>query len=291
VKFACIKAEKANFPVRMMCRLLEVSSSGFYAWWKRGPSTRALEDQRLALEVAEVHLRSRRRYGSPRVHRELQARGIRIGRKRVARLMYLQRLAARPKRRIRRTTDSTHTKAPAPNLLGRNFVATAPDRVWVTDITYSWTKEGWLYLAAVIDLFSRRVVGWAVSERIDAALCCQAMRNALLSRRPAPGLILHSDRGGQFVSKDFVKLAEEHGVVQSRSRKGDCWDNAVAESFNGTIKAELIEEEEFATRAQCKRALFEYIEGFYNSSRLHSYLGYVSPSVFERLAAAQRLAA
>lgn len=291
MKFACIEAEKANFPVRLMCRMLQVSRSGFYAWAKRGPSKRALEDQRLAVEVAEVHRRSRRRYGSPRVHRELLARGLRIGRKRVARLMRMQMLAARPKRRFRRTTDSTHTRPPAPNLLERRFFASAPNLIWVADITYIWTNEGWLYLAAIIDLFSRRVVGWAVSERIDAALCCKAMHNALLSRRPAPGLILHSDRGSQFVSKDFVKLVEDHGVVQSMSRKGDCWDNAVAESFNGTIKAELIEEEEFATRAQCKWALFEYIEGFYNSVRLHSYLGHVSPSVFERLAAAKRMAA
>lgn len=291
MKFACIEAEKANFPVRLMCRMLEVSRSGFYAWAKREPSKRALEDQQLALKVAEVHLQSGRRYGSPRVHRKLRAWGIRVGRKRVARLLCEQNLVARPKRRFRRTTDSSRTRAPAPNLLERNFAATVPDQIWVTDITYIWTKEGWLYLAAVIDLFSRRVVGWAVSERIDAALCCEALRRALVSRRPAPGLVLHSDRGSQFVSKDFVKLVEAHGVVQSMSRKGDCWDNAVAESFIGTIKAELIEEEEFATRAQCKRALFEYIEGFYNSSRLHSYLDYVSPSEFERLAAAQPMAA
>ncbi len=290
MKFACIEAEKANFAVRLMCRMLEVSPSGFYAWSKREPSERALDDQRLAIEVAEVHKRSRRRYGSPRVHRELQNGGKRISRKRVARLMRTQGLVARPKRRFRRTTDSTHGKPPAPNLLERNFVAGAPDRVWVTDITYIWTKEGWLYLAAVIDLFSRRVVGWAVSERIDAALCCEAVRNALLLRRPAPGLILHSDRGSQFVSKDFVKLVEAHRIVQSMSRKGDCWDNAVAESFNGTIKGELVEEEDFATRAEARRAIFEYIEGFYNSTRLHSYLGYASPAVFEEVALAETLA-
>lgn len=291
MKFTCIEAEKANFPVRLMCRMLAVSPSGFYAWSRREPSKRALDDQRLAVEVAEVHKRSRCRYGSPRIHRELRTAGKRIGRKRVARLMRKQGLVARPKRRFRRTTDSTHGNQPAPNLLERNFVATAPDQTWVTDITYIWTKEGWLYLAAVIDLFSRRVVGWAVSERIDAKLCCEAMRNALLSRRPAPGLILHSDRGSQFVSKDFVKLVDGHGVVQSMSRKGDCWDNAVAESFNGTIKGELVEEEDFTTRAQARRAIFEYIEGFYNSIRLHSYLGYVSPAVFERLAVAEALAA
>lgn len=291
MKFACIEAEKANFPVRLMCRMLEVSHSGFYAWLDREPSNRSREDQRLAAEVAAAHKRSRRRYGSPRIHRELRTAGTRIGRKRVARLMCAQGLVARPKRRFRRTTDSSHGKPPAPNLLERNFAVAAPDQVWVTDITYIWTKEGWLYLAAVIDLFSRRVVGWAVSERIDAALCCEALRNALLARRPAPGLILHSDRGSQFVSKEFVKLVVDHGVVQSMSRKGDCWDNAVAESFNGTIKGELVEEEDFTTRAQAKRAIFEYIEGFYNSTRLHSYLGYVSPAVFERVAAAEALAA
>ena len=291
MKFACIKAEKANFPVRLMCRMLEVSPSGFYAWLDREPSNRALEDQHFAAKVAAVHKRSRRRYGSPRIHRELRTAGTRIGRKRVARLMCAQGLVARPKRRFRRTTDSSHGRPPAPNLIERNFVVAAPDRVWVTDITYIWTKEGWLYLAAVIDLFSRRVVGWAISERIDAALCCRAMRNALLSRRPGPGLILHSDRGSQFVSKDFVRLLDDHGVIQSMSRKGDCWDNAVAESFNGTIKAELVEEEDFVTRLEARRAVFEYIEGFYNSTRLHSFLGHVSPAEYERLALADAPAA
>ena len=291
MKFACIQEEKANFPVRLMCRVLEVSPSGFYAWVKRAPSKRALEDQLLSAKIAAVHKRSRRRYGSPRIHRELRNTGTRTGRKRVARLMRAEGYVARPKRQFRRTTDSTHGTPPAPNLLRRNFVALAPNRIWVTDITYIWTKEGWIYLVVVIDLFSRRVVGWALSERIDAALCCKAMRNALLSRRPAPGLILHSDRGSQFVSKDFVGLLDDHGVIQSMSRKGDCWDNAVAESFNGTIKAELVEEEDFVTRLQARRAVFEYIEGFYNSTRLHSFLGYVSPAEFERLAALQVLAA
>lgn len=291
MKFACIQAEKANFPVRLMCRMLEVSPSGFYAWSGRKPSKRAIEDQRLGAKVAAVHKQSRRRYGSPRIHRELRAVGTRIGRKRVARLMGAQGLVARPKRRFRRTTDSSHGRPPAPNLLGRRFVTNAPDNAWVTDITYLWTKEGWLYLAAVIDLFSRRVVGWAISERIDAALCCKAVRNALISRQPAPGLIVHSDRGSQFASRDFVDLLDAHGAIQSMSRKGDCWDNAVAESFNGTIKAELVEEEEFDTRLEARRAVFEYIEGFYNSIRLHSFLGYVSPAMFEKLAAREALAA
>jgi len=173
----------------------------------------------------------------------------------------------------------------------RKFDAAAPDTIWVTDITYIWTREGWLYLVAILDLFSRRVVGWAIGERIDAALCCTAMRMALRSRRPGPGLILHSDRGSQFVSREFVQLLDLHGVTPSMSRKGDCWDNAVAESFWSTIKAELIEDEIFATRAEGKRAVFEYIEGFYNSTRRHSHLGYVSPAEFERLAAGKRLAA
>lgn len=291
MKFACIQAEKANFPVRLMCRMLEVSPSGFYAWSERKPSKRAIEDQRLGAKVAAVHKQSQRRYGSPRIHRELRAVGTRIGRKRVARLMGAQGLVARPKRRFRRTTDSSHGRPPAPNLLKRRFVTNAPDNAWVTDITYLWTKEGWLYLAAVIDLFSRRVVGWAISERIDAALCCKAVRNALISRQPAPGLIVHSDRGSQFASRDFVDLLDAHGAIQSMSRKGDCWDNAVAESFNGTIKAELVEEEEFDTRLEARRAVFEYIEGFYNSIRLHSFLGYVSPAMFEMLAAREALAA
>lgn len=291
MKFACIQAEKANFPVRMMCRLLGVSRSGYYAWAKRGPSRRSREDQQLALKVAEVFRKSRQRYGSPRIHQELRAAGTPIGKKRVARLMVALDLVARPKRRFRKTTDSSHGKPPAPNLLGRNFTALAPDLVWVADITYIWTREGWLYLAAVVDLYSRRVVGWALGERIDAELCCKALRSALQTRRPAPGLIIHSDRGSQFASADFVCLLGAHGAVQSMSRKGDCWDNAVAESFNGTLKAELVEEADFTTRHEAKRAIFEYIEGFYNTTRRHSYLGYVSPAQFEKLTTAERLAA
>ena len=293
MRFAFIDAEKACFPVAALCRLLEVSRSGFYAWAERPESQRERSDRALAVEVAAVHAKSKRRYGSPRVHRDLKAQGHRVGEKRIARLMRQEGLAARRKKRFVRTTDSKHAHPVAENILARDFLPQEPNAKWAGDITYIWTAEGWLYLAVVLDLFSRRVVGWAVSERIDRQLVLDAL-GAALHGRPAPQLY-HSDRGSQYASENYRQLLEERGITCSMSRKGNCWDNACVESFFSSLKMELVYERDvvFATRSEAKSALFEYIEVFYNRRRRHSALGYVSPAEFERAAetAATRQAA
>jgi putative transposase len=282
VKFAFIEAEKARWPVAPMCEVLSVSRSGFYAWRSRLPSAREREDRRLAVEIASIHAESRRRYGSPRVHAELRERGSGAGRKRIARLMREQGLRARQKRRFRTTTDSRHDLPIADNVLDRRFEASEPNAVWVTDITYLWTDEGWLYLVVILDLFSRRVVGWSMSDRITRQLTLDALEMALLRRRPPHGLIHHSDRGSQFASGDYRRMLAEHGIVCSMSRRGNCWDNAVAESFFSSLKIELVYETEWSTRAEARSDVFEYLEGFYNGQRRHSSLGYLSPVAFER---------
>jgi transposase InsO family protein len=282
VRFAFIEAEKAVFPITQSCAVLGVSRAGFYAWRGRSLGERAAADQRLAVEVAAIHTESQRRYGSPRVHRELRARGQHVGRKRVARLMRRQGLRARVPRRFRTTTDSRHTLPIAPNILARRFEAAAPNRVWVTDITYLWTLEGWLYLVVILDLFSRRVVGWAMSERLTRHLALDALTMALTHRQPAHGLVHHSDRGSQYASHEYRRLLAAHGIVCSMSRRGDCWDNAVAESFFSTLKLELVYESAWRTRAEARAAVFDYVEVFYNGTRLHSSLDYLSPVAFER---------
>lgn len=283
MRFAFIEAEKACFPVAMMCRVLEVSRAGFYAWRRRPEAARVAEDRRLAVEVAAIYAESRQRYGSPRVHAELRSRGKATSRKRVAKSMRRQGLRARCKRRFRTTTDSAHEFPVAKNILKRNFEAAAPNRTWVTDITYIWTQEGWLYLAVILDLYSRRVVGWAMSERITRRLALDALSMALSRRQPPRGLIHHSDRGSQYASRDYRRTLAANNVVCSMSRRGDCWDNAVAESFFSTIKIELVYETEWATRAEARTAIFEYLEVFYNGERRHSSLGYMSPAAFERM--------
>jgi putative transposase len=286
VKFALIDAEEARFPIRFMCEQLDVSRSGFYAWRQRKPSSRKSEDVLLGVEVAAAHQASGKRYGSTRVHKELLAAGRRTSRKRVARLMRKQKLVARPqrlKKRYVRTTDSNHAFPIAPDLVGRDFSAQAPNKIWVTDITYIWTNEGWLYLAAIVDLYSRRIVGWATSEKIDTKLCLAALRQSILERRPAPGLIHHSDRGSQYASEEYRQALAANGVVCSMSRKGNCLDNAAAESLWSTIKAELVELTDFPSRAVARRQLFEYIEVFYNRRRLHSSIDYRSPVTYESL--------
>lgn len=283
MKFAFIHAEKALFPVATLCRHLEVSRSGYYAWAARPESSRKRSDRALAVAVAAVHHESKRRYGSPRVHRELRARGHRVGEKRVARLMRQEGLAARSKKRFVRTTDSRHAHPVAENILARDFHPQEPNAKWAGDITYVWTAEGWLYLAVVLDLFSRRVVGWAVSERIDRQLVLAALGSALHGR-PAP-LLHHSDRGSQYASEDYRRALKEKGITCSMSRKGNCWDNACVESFFSSLKMELVYEGDvFPTRAAASSALFEYVELFYNRRRRHSALGYVSPAEYERAA-------
>lgn len=289
MKFSFIDAKKACFPVASLCRHLGVSRSGYYAWAKRPESARKKSDRALSVEVVAVHQESRGTYGAPRVHAELKARGRRVARKRVARLMRQAGVRARVPRRFVRTTDSAHSHPVAPNTLERNFLPEEPNRTWVGDITYIWTDEGWLYLAVLLDLFSRKVVGWAMGEKIDRGLVLCALDMALLDR-PAPELH-HSDRGSQYASEDYRRLLEERGIECSMSRKGNCWDNAVAESFFSTLKLELVYATRFKTREEAKRALFEYMEVFYNRKRRHSSLGYVSPVEFERVVASSRLAA
>lgn len=281
MRFEFIHTEKATFPVSVMCNVLEVSRSGYYAWVERPKAKRELDDEQLAVAITAIHHRSRGTYGSPRVHAELRAEDHSVSRKRVERLMRELGLQARTRRRYRVTTDSEHSNPVAPNLLARQFAADEPNVAWVTDITYVWTDEGWLYVAAILDLFSRRVVGWAVSERITRELTLEALDMALVHRRPPAGLLHHSDRGCQYASHDYRAALEKRGFVCSMSRKGNCWDNAVAESFFATLKVELVYRSRFATRDAAKRALFEYIETFYNRRRRHSALGYLSPIDFE----------
>lgn len=281
MKFTFILAKAVAFPVALMCRLLGVSKSGFYAWRDRPDSARSRDDARLAVDIAAVHKRSRGRYGSPRVHAELCASGVRLGRKRVERLMREQGLRARPRRRFRKTTDSQHADPIAPNLLERNFEATAPNQVWVTDVTYVPTSEGWLYLAVILDLYARRVVGWAASEANDTELALDALSKATSSRQPPRGLVHHSDRGSPYASADYRGALDASGIVPSMSRKGDCWDNAVAESFFSTLKVELVHEEKYETRSAAIASIGDYIQSFYNLERRHSLLDYVSPVEFE----------
>lgn len=281
MKFDFIAAEKAVYPVGVLCDVLEVSRSGYYAWTKREPPARALSDAQLKAEIAAVHRQSRGTYGSPRVHAELRSKGARVSRKRVERLMREDGIQARRKRPFRRTTDSNHTQPIAPNVLDRQFDVKAPNHAWVTDVTYIPTDEGWLYLAAILDLFSRRVVGWATSATNDRALALDALEHALRTRRPVAGLLHHSDRGSPYASEDYRAALARRGIVASMSRTGDCWDNAVAESFFATLKAELVDHERYPTRVAATASIGDYLESFYNPARRHSYLGYVSPVEFE----------
>jgi putative transposase len=284
VKYACIEAHRELFEVSLMCRVLDVSRSGFYAAHRRGVRQRELDDQRLRLEIRSIHRASRRRYGSPRVHEELKATGIHCGRKRVERLMREDGLRAKRRRRFRSTTNSAHAHPIAPNLLARRFDPVevgGVNQVWAADITYVPTREGWLYLAIVLDLGSRRLVGWAMKDTLEASLATDALRMALLRRQPGPGLVHHSDRGVQYASGEYQALLSDHGITCSMSRKGDCWDNAVAESFFATLEWELIEESDWHTHAEAKRAIFEFLEIWYNHRRRHSALAYRTPAEYE----------
>lgn len=286
MKYACIACYRGEFKVRLMCRVLSVSPSGFYASERRSPSEHALKDQMLSREILRAHKKSRRTYGSPRVHRELKANGIAVGEKRVARLMRQGGIKGKQRRRFRVTTDSSHTHPVPPNVLNRQFSpesAEGLNRVWVSDITYVWTNEGWLYLSAILDLCSRFVVGWSMRHTMDKGLTLSALQMALARRRPLPGVLHHSDRGAQYASTDYRSMLEQHGMECSMSRKGDCWDNAVAESFFATIKRELIDGSRWRTREEARAAIFEYIEVWYNRERRHSSLGYVSPTEYERI--------
>lgn len=287
MRFRFVEDHREVFPVRVMCSVLRVSASGYYAWRSRPESARATANRALVEDIRRVHASSRRRYGSPRVHASLRTEGKRVGRNRVARLMRRHGIQAHRRRQFRKTTDSDHAFPPAPNLLARQFAsAVAPNQVWLADMTYIATGEGWLYLAVVLDLFSRRVVGWAMSETMPQELTLAALRMAITNRRPGPGLLHHSDRGSQFAAHDYRRVLDAHGMRCSMSRKGDCWDNAPMESFFGSLKTELDGDGPFETRQAARTALFGFIESFYNRQRLHSAIGYTTPVNKEDLAAA-----
>ncbi len=280
--FELVDAEKANYPVAVLCEVLEVSRSGFYARKTRPTSARSRADAQLAVEIAAAHRKSGRRYGSPRVHRALRKRGVRVGKKRVERLMRDGGLVGRRKRPFRHTTDSRHASPIAPNVVARDFEPSAPNRVWAGDVTYIATAEGWSYLAVLLDSFSRRVVGWAMSATNDTALALAALERGIRSRHVVlPGLVHHSDRGSPYASDDYRAALAARGMVASMSRRGDCWDNAVAESFFATLRAELVDDEHYASRDAAEASISDYIERFYNVERLHSHLDYVSPIEFE----------
>jgi transposase InsO family protein len=283
VKFRLVQAEKAHFPIELMCRVLEVSRSGYYAWVKRAESKRERENRRLKVEVSAAFEENKRRYGSPRIKRVLASRGVAAGRHRIARLMKEAGLRARPKRRFVVTTNSRHGRSVAPNLVQRQFKPKAANQLWASDLTYIATREGWLYLTVVLDLYSRRVVGWSVDETMEARCTARALQHALDARKPAAGLVFHSDRGVQYASAEVTSMLSQHGLVPSMSRAGNCWDNAVVESFFSTLKTEL--GDSFPSRESARYALFEYLNVFYNRRRLHSTLGYLSPQQYEEKAA------
>jgi len=283
------------WPIMVQCRVLQVSASGYHQHRLRqaadvGPNQphRRLNDRALAVHIKAVFAEMKGAYGWPRIWRALAARGIRAGKERVRRMMKACGLRARGKRRFKATTNSAHDLPVAPNLLARNFAVDAPNRVWTGDITYIWTEEGWLYLAVVIDLFNRQVVGFACAPRMTRALVIDALRMAWFRRQPAAGLIFHSDRGSQYASKDFTKLLASFNMKASMSRKGDCWDNAVTETLFGSLKVERLHGMRFSTRRQAKDEVMDWIT-FYNHRRLHSTLGYTSPMAFEQKWLAEKI--
>ena len=282
MKYVFIRDHQGAFSVDLMCRTLEVGSSGYYAWLKRPESSRNRENRQLLMEIKAVHSKSRQTYGSPRIHAELNETGRACSKYRIARLMRQHGIVSKHKRKFRVTTNSSHSFPIAGNLLQRRFNVSRPGQCWVSDITYIPTREGWLYLAVTLDLFHRKVVGWAMDRWITRWLVMKALNMAIQNGSLKPGLIHHSDRGVQYACNDFQALLKVHGIECSMSRKGDCWDNAVAESFFHTLKVELIHGKIYDTRQQAKMAIFEYIEVFYNRQRRHSYLGYLSPEDFEK---------
>ena len=282
MRFRFIEDRRAHYPVRVMCRVLEVSPAGYYAWRSRPESSRSIANRELLANIKRVHRDSHGRYGSPRIHVELrtQGHGSSLGRiERQMRYHGIRAIMARPRRCS--TTDSGHGFPIAPNLLGRNFSAAGRNQIWLADITYIETGQGWLYLAAVLELYSRRIVGWAMADHLRAELPLAALRMAIKEQRPDAGLIHHSDRGVQYASAEYRKMMQAAGLTASMSRKADCYDNAPMESFFHTLKTELVHHRHYATRAEARRDIFACIEGFYNRTRRHSAIGYISPIEME----------
>jgi putative transposase len=280
VRYGQIEALRQDYPAAALCRLLGVSESGYHAWRKRPPSARARQEARLEMEIRAAHQRTRETCGPERLQAELSDHGVRVGIHRIKRIRKKLGLRCRQKRKFKATTDSKHALPVAPNVLERQFTVEAPNRAWVTDITYIATDEGWLYLAGVKDLFSGEVVGYAMSERMTKSLVMKALFRACATKRPGKGLIHHSDRGSQYCAHDYQKLLKQFGMIPSMSRKGNCWDNAPMESFWGTLKTELVHHRRFATRDQARQEITEYIEIFYNRMRRQARLGFLSPAAF-----------
>jgi transposase InsO family protein len=282
VIFSFIEQHKDRWPVTLMCATLDVSPQGFYAWRSRPPSEQQQRRDALLVEIRAVHAEVKQRYGSPRIHAELQAKGVPCCVNTVAKLMHDHDIRAKTARKFRNTTDSNHPLPVADNLLDRQFDAPGPNERWVTDITYIPTREGWLYLAVVEDLYSRMVVGWSMADTMTSRLVVDALEMAVQRRLPQEGLLTHSDRGSQYASEHYQRLLGKHGIECSMSGVGQCWDNAPMESFFASLKKELIHHEDYQTRTQARASIFEYIETFYNPRRRHSSLGYVSPAEYEQ---------
>lgn len=292
MRYAWIDSQRDSYPLQTLCEMLDVSTSGYADWKKCGGPTHWLSDEQLLALIRAVHAEYRQAYGSPRITAELKSRGIPASLERVKRLMKENGIRAKHKRRYKATTDSKHALPVAPNLLERQFVASGPEQVWTADITYIPTREGWLYLAVVMDLYTRMIVGWSMDSRMTRELVMDALRMARFRRKPRPGMLHHSDRGSQYCSHDYQALLSEYGMVASMSRKGNCWDNAPMESFFNSLKNERVFHEDYETRAKAKQDLFEYIEVFYNRRRRHSALGYRSPEQhYAAWLAEQKLAA
>ncbi len=281
MRYRVIQEHDRRYPIRLMCRALAVSAAGYYAWRGRPESRRAAANRTLLTTIRVLHQDSRQTYGSPSIWRALVRQGQRVGEHRVARLMRQDGIRAKTVKKWRATTHSTHGLPVAMNTLKRQFTVEAPNRVWAGDITYVWTAEGWLYLAVILDLYSRLVIGWAMGQRLIGELAEDALAMALATRHPRAGLVHHSDRGSQYAATQYQHVLTTHGMIPSMSRKGNCWDNACVESFFGTLKRELVYHRHYATRDEAKQDIFEYIEVFYNRQRRHSTLGYDSPAEYE----------
>ncbi|MBI3329580.1 MAG: IS3 family transposase [Nitrospinae bacterium] len=284
MKFRLIQQERRWYGIDALCQVLGVTRGGYWSWVRRRPGPRRLADAVLLADIRQIYKAQRQVYGSPRIHDELQKQGVRCGRKRVERLMSENGIRAKQGKKYKpKTTDSRHNLPVAQNILNRQFARERPNEAWVTDITYIPTREGWLYLAAIMDLFSRRIVGWSMGSHIDRHLPLRALQMAVQNRRPRPGLIHHSDRGSQYASGDYQTALKQHGMVCSMSRKGNCWDNAPMESWFHTLKSELIQDLTFNTRREAIAGIFEYMEVFYNRQRIHSALDRLTPSEHEEL--------
>jgi len=284
MRFDFIASHKKAFPVTIMCRVLEVSRTGYYDWCKRPLSERELSNGQLDTHIQAIFIEHKGRYGSPRITEELIDRDIICSENRVAARMKTLKLQAKAKRKYKMTTDSNHNKPIAPNLLERNFMANKPNEKWTSDITYIWTHEGWLYLAVIMDLYSRAIIGWKIGRRMTQDLVCDALTMALWRRQFPSGVIVHSDRGSQYASDKYRKLLRNNGLLASMSKRGDCYDNAAMESFFHSLKVELIHDEYYVTREQATQSIFEYIECYYNFKRKHSTIGYQAPMVYDNLA-------